>query len=151
MTDQESWTNRLLAGLAQHLADTGFWTYRAAGDPYLPGDARPIFTGALQPEPDEAVGIEVYDNAADPALSDVTVLAQLHHRGRRNDLASARAAADQAFERWHGRTRFEVASIPIVIITEKSRLPVGPDGNGRPQIFQNFTIRACRPTPGRTA
>lgn len=147
----ESWTNRLLAGLAQHLADTGFWTYRLPGDLYLPADVRPLVTGPLPPSLDEAAGLEVYGNDADPALSDVTVLAQLWHRGARNDVGSVRTAADRAFEWWHGRGGFEVAGIPIVMITEKSRLPVGIDGNGRSQISQNFRIRACRPTPGRTA
>ena len=147
----ESWTNRLLSGLAQHLADTGFWTYRVPSDPYLAGDVRPLFTGPIQPDPDEAGALEVYDNTADPALSDVTVLAQMWHRGARNDVSGVRAAADGAFERWHGQGEFEVAGIPIVMITQKSCLPLGPDGNNRYQISQNFRIRAIRPTAGRTA
>jgi hypothetical protein len=148
---EQSWTNRLLAGLAQHLDGIGFWTYRAPGDPYQQGDVRPIFTGAIQPDPDEALGMDVYDNDADPALSDVTVLAQLWHRGPRYDQDAVRASVDMAFELLHGQGGFELAGIPIVMITQKSCLPVGADGNGRYQASQNFRIRAIRPTPGRTA
>jgi hypothetical protein len=150
MAEPESWTNRLLTGLAQHLADTGFWTYRPT-DPYQSGDVRPVFTGPMPSDFDEAVELNVYDSTADPALSDIDVLAQLWHRGRRNDRDSVVAAADRAFELLHGCGGFELAGIPIVMVTQKSCLPVGVDANGRSQMSQNFRIRAIRPTPGRTA
>ena len=51
----------------------------------------------------------------------------------------------------HVRAKPEWAQIPIVMITQKSCLPLGPDGNNRYQISQNFRIRAIRPTAGRTA
>lgn len=152
MAVPESWTNRLLSGLAQHLADTGFWTYRLT-DPYQPGDVRPVFTSPMPSLPDEAVELNVYDNDADPALSDVVVLAQIWHRGARGDRDSVRAAADKAFEVLHGigGPDFHLGGIPVWMITQKSYLPVGPDANNRPQISQNFRIRAIRPTLGRRA
>jgi hypothetical protein len=143
------WTDTLLAGLAQLLADAAIGAWRPDGTPYAETDTA-ITIGLLPQTPDRAVALAAYPVTDHPVLNDVTVGVQARIRGAAaGDTRPASALADAIYETLHGRRALQLGGIDIVQITRQSGAQLGPDQLGRDERTENYYIQAARPTAGR--
>lgn len=142
-------TDQLLAGVAQLLADAGAGTWRPSGS-YLPGDQTPITVGTVPAAPDRVLTLTAYAVNDDYSLSDSTVGVQVRTRGDR-DPRTVDALDDAAFDALHGLGPTTLAGgVRVVAGWRQSGSPLGPDDSGRHQRSANFYLTVHRPSAHRT-
>ena len=110
------------------------WSYDPdpEAEPY-PESVVGIFYGAIEPDPDRAIGVRLY-GVDDDDLAVRRV--QLLLRGRKHDATSADALASVAFTVLHGLSRVG----GISDIRRVSAGPLGADGSGREERSDNYQI-----------
>lgn len=117
------------------LGDVPGWHWRPNGPEYTAAETA-IFYGAIQPDPDRAIGVRVYGTTDlyEESLSSRRV--QVRYRGRRRDPDDADNLAQIGFLRLQGLSRVG----GISGIRRDSMSPLGADDNGREQRSENYTI-----------
>lgn len=135
-----SWTDDLLGGIASVIAELGVGSY----DPT--GDTGNITLGAVDDEPDNAIGLQPYNLQADPAMADVTQPVQIWVRG---DQAWVKATADAIFDGLHGAINQTFGGVACPLVYLYSDVPQGIDQRGRTQRALNYYVQAMRPTASR--
>lgn len=142
------WTETLLAGVGQHLADTTEATWRVAGD-YAADDTWPVFMIGVPGAPDRILVLSPY--GVDATLgSDVTQGLQVRFRGPRGDPRPVDAMRDEVFDALHGLGGVTLNSVPVVLVTWQSDTYLGVDSNGRFEATANYYVQAARPGTHRT-
>lgn len=143
------WTEALVAGIGQHLADNTEATWRVAGD-YAEDDPWPVIVIAVPASPDQIITLTPYPVDEDPATSDVTQGLQVRTRGPRGDPRPVDAINDEIFDALHGLTSVVLNGIPVVQAYRTSGSYLGADTNGRHEHSANYYVQCARPSPYRT-
>lgn len=136
-----SWTDDLLTGAAELTDAIGAGTW----DP--DGNGGNVFHDAIPVEPDNAIGLTVYNLQADSMLADAVQPIQFWIRG---DAAFVKTTADTLFDNLHGVVGLVVAGIHCPLVELHSDVNMGPDESGRHQRSVNYDFHAMRPTASRT-
>lgn len=142
------WTESLLAGIGQHLADTTEATWRIEGD-YTTGDTWPTFVIGVPAAPDRIVVLSPYGVDATMG-SDFTQGVQVRFRGPRGDPRPVDAMRDEVFDALHGLGGVTLNGVPVVLVTWQSDTYLGVDTNGRFEATANYYVQAARPGGHRT-
>lgn len=127
----------LTKAILQHLADDHVGVYRADGSVYPDGEIALMY-GALEPKPDQAVGVTVYNGVDEPGAEQLRterfvqfrIRGTKTDRGAHNKTAGAVKASMQNLSRVSG----------ILSADRVSFTPVGVDGVGRPARTDNYSI-----------
>lgn len=128
--DDEALTKRVLA----ILGGIPGWEYDPDPDaPAYPASSVGLYYGAIQPDPDRAVGARIYASVDDDVHSRRL---QLRLRGRPHDPAGADALAGVAFTVLHELSRVG----GISDIRRISTGPLGADSLGREERSDNYQL-----------
>ena len=114
------------------LAKVPTWVYDPDADS-LPADKVGLFYGAIQPNPDRAIGVRVYGSTEDDVH---WRRVQLRFRGAPYDVAGADALAGIAFTVLHELSRVG----GISDIRRISAGPLGADSSAREERADNYQI-----------
>jgi len=143
-----SWTNRLLAGIGQHLAANAGATWRPTGA-YTTADKWPVVITAVPASPDEVIVLTPYSVTDDFGTSDVVQGVQVRTRGTR-DPRPVSDRNDAIYDALHGLAHVVLNGVHIVSIERNSAAYLGVDANGRHEYTSNFYVQAARPSTHRT-
>lgn len=136
MTDDE-----LTQTLAQILAEAGVGVWRPTGPGYTAGETG-IYYGALEETTDRAVGVTVYAPVTDDVQTGMTERrVQIRCRGRRAMKNDADVLAGDVFAALHKLSR----RAGLLLVRRESFAPLGPDGNGRQERTENYTVTIDNP------
>lgn len=125
----------LTIAVCTQLAAATPWVYRGDGSAYQAGEL-PIFYGALQATPDQAVAVAAYDGTDDVVNGLAVRWVQLRFRGSPGDRTGADALASTAFAALQGLAR--VAGLSLVTRTVVAQL--GADENDRQERADSYQI-----------
>lgn len=142
-----SWTVDLVTGVAEMLAAAEVGAWRPTGT-YVDGETA-IVLGPPPQSPERAVALTSYPVSDDAELSDVVVGLQVRFRGSR-DPRDVDDLADAVYEVLHGARGLVLGGVHTAQIYRQSALPLGLDGNARPERADNYYLQAARPTAWRT-
>lgn len=117
------------------LGEVPGWLWHTDDTPY-PKTSTGIFYGAIQPDPDRAIGVRVYATTDNYEESLSSRRVQIRVRGRARSVDDADNLAQVAFLRLQGLSRVG----GISGIRRDSMSPLGADDNGREQRSENYTI-----------
>lgn len=117
------------------LATIPGWAWRPTGPGYTSADVA-IFFGAIDADPDRAVGVRVYATLDDPLEHWGARSVQLRFRGAAHSRASADELAGRAFPVLQQISRVG----GISGIRRDSMAPLGADAKGREERTDNYTI-----------
>lgn len=133
-----SWTDDLLAGVAQRLDTAGL----GAWDP--DGTTGSIYEGSLPPDV-AGVGLTPYNltNRRTSLTGEVTQPIQFFLRGTR---AWVSQTADGIYSALNGLRDVEVGGVHVVLISLYSDVPMGVDQTGRHERAVNYDFWATRTT-----
>lgn len=137
----------LLDALALLLADRGLGTYDAAGG------AGDIFTEDMGDQPDEAVGLWLYDASEAPDARNADDVARLQVRTRAAQPHASRRRARAIYDALHGLAGAPLAdgSWLTLAAADSVPYPLGRDEAGRFEHVTNYTLDiAVEPTSNRT-
>lgn len=131
----------LLNGIGQLLETAGVGKWSPAGgyaadDVMLTVDQLP--TGHAQ-----AVAMGFYP-VEDSAGTDSIVGIQFWIRGKPKDRLSSKSIADSLFDALHGIESTSIAGIPIMRVWRQSGANLGPDGNDRQELSENYYLQLTR-------
>jgi hypothetical protein len=144
-----AFTDDLLSGVSQYLADGGVGTWRPSGA-YLATDPDPIVRTSVPASPDRVIVLTPYTVSDDGLMSDSVQGLQVRTRGTK-DPRTVEAIDDAVFDRLHGA---HGVSLPggarLVMAERKSGTPLGTDGGGRHQRTSNYHLTVWRPSSHRT-
>jgi hypothetical protein len=141
-----SWTSDLVGGLAQHIEDAGLGVYRPDGSAYQAGEIA-IVVGILPPVPDRLIVLTAYAATRPLGLADTSVSVQVRARGPAGDSRAAAAVLDPVHELLDGVRNLTLGGVRVVQILHGSGpAPIGLDSSNRPELTDNFTVQAERPT-----
>lgn len=138
-----SWTDDLIDGLAQFLADQGIGTWSPGVVPDPAATSPVIVYGAVPDKPDVAIGLTPYLLQADPNDEAVTQPVQIWVRGT-TDIRSVTAIADAVYQSLHGRAGLVFGSTIVDLAYLKSEVPIGIDGNRRRMQSLNYYFQTDR-------
>lgn len=148
MATGDGWTSRLLAGLAQHLADNGIGVWRPDGPAYT-ADETGILIRAIPSSPDRIITLAAYPVTGYVGLADITVGVQMRLRGG-TDPRDCDDLADAIFDLLDSASGLTLGGIAVVQMYRQSYASLGADANGRWERSENYYADAMRPTANRT-
>lgn len=134
-----SWTDDLVAGVAQRLDDQNLGTW----DPG--GSAGSIYEGAIPPNVSQGIGLTPYNltNQRTALTGEVTQPIQVYLRGSRSWVA---ATADGIYTAFNGLRNIEIGGVHCALISLYSDAPMGVDDHGRYERAINYDFWAMRVT-----
>ena len=142
----QDWTEHLLDGLGQWLAEQGVARYGSSGEfPAEPQGKPPLALNGMPARPDVAYSVTAYPVDDDPFLSDSVVGLQVISRGT-EDRRTALALDDAVFNVLHGARNLTWGGVPVVVVARRSSTSLGQDGNRRWELVSNYWATAARPT-----
>jgi hypothetical protein len=144
-----AWTDDLLAGLADYLADDGTaFTWDPTGT-YQPAAPTPLVIGQLPIGPDQVVALSPYPvDDATGDLNDTVLGVQFRVRGTK-DPRTVLAVTDAVFDRLHSARRLVLGGVHVVQIWHVSGADLGTDSNNRHERTENYYVQATRPSAHR--
>lgn len=150
MTVGDGWTSRLIAGLAQHIADAGIGVWRPPpGAAYAAGEVG-ILDRAVPPVPDRVITLAMYPvGQAYQGLADVTVGVQIRTRGT-TDPRVCDDLADALYDLLDSASGLRLGGIAVVQLYRQSYASLGQDNNNRWERSDNYYVDAMRPTANNT-
>lgn len=141
-------TSTLLAGVAQHLADSGVGVWNPTGI-YAATDTA-IVIGTLPQEPARAIALMAYGVSDDPTLPNSVIGVQVRCRWDGPDPSPAADLADAVFDILHSMRRTLPGGVSVTQSFRSSGpLPLGQDNNQRWQNSSNYYMTVWRPSPNR--
>lgn len=146
-----SWESDLLVGIAELLDGQGVGTYRATGT--YAADETAIVFGELPTSPDRAIGLALYNGAADEPTQNLShPRLQLMVRGGRGLPLDAGDVATAAFMVLQGVEHRDYGTAHLVQALRVSAVPLGVDDNRRTQRADNYQLDVNTPhSAGRPA
>jgi hypothetical protein len=133
---------------AQLLADLGLGTYKADGTA-----GGTIYLHELPQGPDVALAVSEYGLAeADAKLPYAEPGIQVRVRGDAGDFRTAERLAKQVWDALHGlggRTLAGGTWLQLALCQQSAPMPLGRDGNGRPEWTVNARCEIEQSTPNR--
>lgn len=121
--------------ICEYLARIPGWEYRPSGPRYTKSEVG-IYYGAIDAEPDRAVGVRVYGVDDNDLQHTHERRAQIRFRGARGSGAGADRLARIAYDVLNGLSRVG----GISGIRRFSMVPHGADDNGREERTDNYRI-----------
>lgn len=144
-----AFTDDLLGGLAQILADAGVGRWNPDGAAYTGEGPPPIVIGSVPGQPDQVITLAAYPVDDEVELNDSTIGVQARARGDR-DPRTVDALDDDVFDKLHGLANLTLSTgVRVVQIYRTSGTPLGVDGNGRHERTSNYYVQAARPSAHR--
>jgi minor capsid protein len=142
-----SFTNDLLDGIAQHLADSGCGVF----DPNAPYDGThtAICVGARPEEPPTIIALTKYDSDDHVKLNDSTVYVQAWMRAGGYSSTVVDAIADQVFDALQGLSNVTLNGCRVIGVSRTITAPIGQDQNARYQRADSYEIFTNQPTSHR--
>lgn len=136
----------LLTGLATELANAGVGVYPPSGPQYAPTDIG-IGIGLLPEQCPRAIMLTPY-GALDyyAELTEGTQGIQVWYRGAPDDLLSAVSLQSAGFTALQGLKNRQYGLCHVGLVSRKSSLPMGVDGQRRYEISDNYSIDLNTPT-----
>jgi hypothetical protein len=131
----------LLTGIGEylHTENVGHWLTTGT---YAPNDTA-IALDTLPTAPDKGIGMTLY-SVSDSGGTDTVVGLQLIIRGTPKDRLSVKDIADRCFDALHDLRAVTLGGIPIVRIWRQSGANLGPDGNNRQEVSENYYLQVTR-------
>ena len=148
MITSSSWTETLLVGLAELLADAGIGAFDAdsisVGTAALPA----IHLITLPEQPEHVICLTDYPVTDDPGMTEAIVGVQVRTRGGRAPFTASQYR-DGVYEQLHGRTHLVLGAVtayPVIVahIYRQSATPIGPDSQGRQERVENYYVHVNR-------
>lgn len=136
-----SYTVQMLDGLAGMLAAAGAGVYRGPKAVYADTERGIVFS-TMPPKPDQAIAVTRYmDLPGILAINQVRV--QVRSRVSA-DPFEGEELVDLIRDTLHRKTHVTLGGLRFNLIEQESFAPLGPDGNGRFEYSQNFTLTGNR-------
>lgn len=144
-----SWTNDLLVGVAQLLADAGVGVWLAEGA-YPPGTATIIKVSDVGGDSPGLITLTPYAVSDDPTMSDSVQGLQVRSRGDRRSF-TADDLDDAVFDVLQGAGPLILSTgIRVEVVQRRGGTPLPLDEQGRHQRSSNYYLSCYRPSPHRT-
>lgn len=131
----------LLTGIGEYLHAENVGRWEPAGT-YAPNDTA-ISVDTLPTTPDKGIGMTLYP-VSDSGGTDTVVGLQLIIRGSPGNRLSVKDITDRAFDALHDLQAVTIGGIPIVRIWRQSGANLGPDGNNRQEVSENYYLQVTR-------
>lgn len=156
--DRPTYSEIMLAGMAEMLRLEGVASFTWLGDPYADPGATPlvpvIFLVELQPEPERVIALTDYPLEAMPGLAESMTGVQCRIRVGREP-APAMRIRDRVRDVWHGAGPLycDLSWLPgeesfaISQIAWQNAAPIGPDSQGRYERSENYYVTITRHNP----
>jgi hypothetical protein len=131
----------LLTGISEYLHAENVGMWKPSG-PYASADTA-ISIDTLPTSPDKGIGMTLYP-VTDSGGTDTVMGLQLIIRGSPNNRNTVKDITDRCFDALHDLQAVTIGGIPIVRIWRQSGANLGPDGNNRQEVSENFYIQLTR-------
>lgn len=109
---------------------------------YLPNDTA-LVVDTLPTTPDKGIGMTLYP-VTDSGGTDSVVGLQLIIRGSPGNRLTVKDITDRCFDALHDLQAVTFGGIPIVRVWRQSGAVLGPDGNNRQTVSENYYIQCTR-------
>lgn len=143
-----SFTNDLLAGVAEALAAAGLGVWRPDGPKYQATETG-IATESVPQSPDRVIVLSDYQVWDDETYADSTAGLQVRTRVPGTDARSVKDLDDAIYDRLEGLHDVTLGGVRVQNVHRISGTPLGQDSNGRPERVSNYHIDLYRPAPNR--
>lgn len=148
MATGDGFTSRLLAGMAQHIADAGIGDWNPAGT--YAADDTGIVIRAIPDLPHRLITLAAYPLGTNlPGMADHVLGVQVRLRAG-PDPRECDDLADAIFDLLDGASGLTWGGIPIKDVGRRSYTSMGQDGSRRWERSENYFVDAMRPTSNNT-